>query len=140
MHIAKCVTVLLLLSACQDVVSLLREASRVLALHDTNSDHRLDFEEFCMFISSFMDAAGYKLEDVLEELLTIAATKVGQHRMLHTVPIQVAAHSCHQLSNPCLHCVILLHLLIGWDRPAGASHVMNMSVRCSLHGLCFVTP
>jgi uncharacterized protein with von Willebrand factor type A (vWA) domain len=58
------------------VLSLLRESASALALHDSNDDRQLDFAEFAAFMGRFMSAAGYKLEQVLDELLLLAATKV----------------------------------------------------------------
>jgi hypothetical protein len=60
----------------QDVLSLLRESASALALHDSNADRQLDCSEFAGFMARFMAAAGYQLEQVLDELLLLAATKV----------------------------------------------------------------
>lgn len=67
----------MVLLSLQDVASLLREASSVLAVHDTDSDRQLDINEFSAFMSAYMAAAGYQLADVIDELILIAATKVG---------------------------------------------------------------
>jgi hypothetical protein len=63
------------------VLSLLRESASALALHDTNDDRQLDFPEFAAFMARFMNAAGYKLDQVLDELLVLAATKVRAYRL-----------------------------------------------------------
>jgi hypothetical protein len=63
------------------VLSLLRESASALALHDSNDDRQLDFAEFAAFMACFMSAAGYQLEQVLDELLVLAATKVRACRL-----------------------------------------------------------
>lgn len=57
----------------QDVTVLLREAASILAAHDVNGDRRLQFDEFTAFLMKFMGAAGYKLDEVLDELLVLAS-------------------------------------------------------------------
>jgi hypothetical protein len=62
----------------QDVLHTMTEAASVLALHSNNSSMQLDLEGFAMFMSRFMAAAGYDLDDVLDQLITLAATKVRE--------------------------------------------------------------
>jgi hypothetical protein len=76
-----------LLLLLQDVLSLLHESASALALHDANGDRQLDCSEFAAFMRRFMHAAGYALHEVLDELLLLAATKVGV-----TVGVGAAPH------------------------------------------------
>eukprot|EP00775_Hariotina_reticulata_P013202 gene13202-13333_t len=59
----------------EDVLHTMTEAASILALHSNNSNMQLDLEGFATFMSRFMSAAGYQLDDVLEQLITLAATK-----------------------------------------------------------------
>lgn len=61
----------------------------MLAAHDVNGDRQLDYQEFTNFISQFMAAAGFQLTDVLDDLVTLAQTKV--RRAVGTLSYAVVA-------------------------------------------------
>jgi hypothetical protein len=65
----------------QDVLTLLRESASALAHHDSNADRLLDCSEFAGFMARFVSAAGYQLEQVLDELLLLAATKPDSKKL-----------------------------------------------------------
>lgn len=61
----------------QDITALITEAGGVLAAHDSDGDRQLDLAEFSSFMRHFMAAAGYTLHEVIDDLITMAQTKVG---------------------------------------------------------------
>lgn len=65
------------MSLLQDIMCLIREAGGVLAAHDADGDKQLDMAEFSDFMQHFMAAAGFQLQDVIEDLITMAQTKVS---------------------------------------------------------------
>jgi len=67
--------------ALQDITSLIQEAGGVLAAHDSDGDRQLDFGEFSGFMAAFMEAAGFQLQEVVADLVTLAQTKVGAHQL-----------------------------------------------------------
>ena len=67
-----------------DARETLTEATRLLLVHDADHSRRLERGEFARFISKFMADAGYAgaaLDDVIDFLITVAATRARDRRL-----------------------------------------------------------
>lgn len=131
------------LCATQDMMSLITEAGSVLAAHDTDGDRQLCFQEFTSFMSQFMAAAGFQLHEVLNELITLAQTKVwGLGWSVLLIHIHLDAlwqgqgpegPSCSQL----LHCACAGNST-EHDPIVASGQALTFRVRIMRHGLLLV--
>lgn len=60
------------------MTALLTEAASILTSHDTDGDRQLQYGEFSAFMVKFMRAAGYMLDEVLDELIILAGKVIPQ--------------------------------------------------------------
>lgn len=73
----------------------------MLAAHDSDGDRQLDFDEFSDFMAAFMAAAGFQLQEVVPDLVTLAQTKVvAQQLDYYTVVVLTIIHTSRWRCRP----------------------------------------